>query len=136
MDLFNKFGLELGDFVAPVFVATVAAVFAAFMFNFVRDMAVFIKLKLSGFHEREELILNGNRVVISKIGFGAVTFLKMNGDGVVEKWITVENSRMGLQSIERISLRIKRMENAYEAYWENEQEKARRANAGPYEDRK
>ena len=110
MRIFQDLGLTYADLLTPLFVAVTAAIFMVFAWKWTNGFAVWASLKLRGYHEREEVYLNGSRAIITKIGFMTTTFLILNGEGLVMRWAAVSNLTLDSQRIERISLRLKVLE--------------------------
>ncbi|MYH59578.1 MAG: hypothetical protein F4145_16700 [Boseongicola sp. SB0675_bin_26] len=110
MNQFNDISWQVGHFLEPLVAVVIAVTFGAFLYQFSLGVATWARLKLSGYSEREEVYLNGTRAVITKIGFGSVTFLILNGDGAIMKWAAVSNRAMDSQRIERVSLKLKKLE--------------------------
>ena len=115
MNTFNELGFTIADMLAPLTLVLTAAIFVAFAWNFTQNFAVWLNLKARGYREREEVYLNGSRAVITKLGFMSTTFLIINGEGLVMRWASVSNNRLDWNKIERISLRLKILENIHES---------------------
>ena len=110
MNQFNDISWQVGHFVEPLVAVVIAVTFGAFMWHFCRGLAVWFFLKFRDYKEREEVYLNGHRAVITKIGFMSVTFLILNGNGAIMKWASISNTAMDSQRIERVSLKLRRLE--------------------------
>ena len=111
MGLFTKLGLELADFIFPFIVLMAASVFASFSWNLSRSIAMWAGMKIKGYHEREEVYLDGDRAIITKLGFMTTTFLILNGGGAIIRWDCVSNTSLDGRRIERISLRLSELEH-------------------------
>lgn len=110
MGMFNEYGIEFADLIAPLVALVITATFSAFGWYLVRSFSVWLGLKLRGYHEREEVYLNGTSAVITKLGLLSTTFLVLNGkggdtDNPVMRWASVSNTAMDAQKIERVSLK-------------------------------
>ena len=99
----------------PIITILIAGVLAVVVWQFVRSMAVFVRLKIGGYHEREEVYLNGVSAVITKIGLLTTTFLILNGgqqegsNNPIMRWMCMSNLSLDGQKIERISLKPSRL---------------------------
>ena len=98
----------------PIVTLLIAGVLAVVAWQFVRSMAVFVSLKIRGYHEREEVYLNGVSAVITKLGLLTTTFLILNGGQEsshtpIMRWMCVSNLSLDGQKLERISLKPSRL---------------------------
>ena len=110
MNQFNDVSWEFANFLGPILILMIAVTTSAFLFYVCRGLVVWTSLKLRGYREREEVYLNGTRAVITKIGPMSTTFLILNGDGAIMRWASVSNVSMDSQKIERVSLKLKKLE--------------------------
>ena len=109
MKIFQSLGLEFGDFLAPYLVVLIAALFMSIGWWFVKNFVVWFSMKLKGYTEGEEVYLNDTPAIIMKLGFLSTSFMVQNGGGVVQRMPSISNTSMDNQKIERISLRITRL---------------------------
>lgn len=103
-------GIAIAELIQPFLLLVIAGAMAFSFWQVCRSISTFLLLRISGYDEREEVYLNGHRAVITKIGLLTTTFLMLNGSGTVMKWASVSNSQMTSQKIERISLKLKSLE--------------------------
>ena len=106
MPEFQEIGTEIGHWLTPIFVIMVASIFGVVMWNLANSIAAYARMRAVGYTEREEIYINGNRAVITKIGLLSTSLLMLNGEGVLMKWAEIPNNRLSWQKIERISLKI------------------------------
>ena len=110
----DALAIEGASSLEPVITLLIAGVLAVVVWQFVRSIAVFVRLKAGGYHEREEVYLNGASAVITKIGLLTTTFLILNGGNgsnhnPIMRWMCVSNLSLDGQKIERISLKPSRL---------------------------
>ena len=114
MKIFQSLGLEFGDFLAPYLIVLIAALFMSIGWWFVKNFVVWFSMKLKGYTEGEEVYLNDTPAIIMKLGFLSTSFMVQNGGGVVQRMPSISNTSMDGQKIERISLRITRLNENHE----------------------
>ena len=110
MKLLEQYGLEIGHLIAPYFVLLVMLFVTAATVWFVKNLVVWFGLKARGYREGEEVYLNGTPAEITKIGFLSTRFRVQNGEGIVIRTPSVSNSQMDGQRIERISLKLSKLD--------------------------
>ena len=107
--LFGSIGQTLAEASDPIIHALLIAAAAMAGFYWARSLSVWFFMRvMRGYHEREEVYLNGVSAIITKMGFLSTTFLILNGskgDEPVIRWACVSNSELDKQRIERISLK-------------------------------
>ena len=124
MKIFQSLGLEFGDFLAPYLIVLIAALFMSIGWWFVKNFVVWFSMKLKGYTEGEEVYLNDTPAIIMKLGFLSTSFMVQNGGGVVQRMPSISNTSMDGQKIERISLRITRLNENHEKSNEKPNEKS------------
>lgn len=117
---YSAIGIQLATEIEPFILLLIGGTIAFAFWQICRSISTYLLLKFNGYREREEVYLNGARAVITKIGLLSTTFLIVNGGGTVMKWASVSNSQMTAQRIERISLKLKTLEQLADVTCEEE----------------
>ena len=106
---FQDLGTDLGTSLVPWFIVFVGVLTAGLGYWFVRNLVGWFGMKLKGYREGEELYLDDQPAMVAKIGFLSTRFLIQNGGGIIQRTVSVSNTRLDMINVKRISLRLDKL---------------------------
>ena len=104
MEVFNKLGIEIEQLIAPFLGVLFGYAILIYFKKLVENIVVWWDLRSKRYREGELIIINGEKGVISKLGFRSTTVLlvsKPEDTGL--RWLSLTNTRMDFQKVERTS---------------------------------
>ena len=112
MNALDSLALELTDLILPFVGILISVTLGILLYNLTKSIAASFGFKALGYREGEEIILNDERAIVTRIGLLSSSFLILNGNDNVVKWATFPSSRLEWQNIKRISLNFKKLEES------------------------